>query len=96
MATRLLSHSTGSLQSVFEEFREIARKWPKRSRLPHTRLGAVRIRWVLGHLKILGNEEADKAAKEGMLLPVLADSICTLASLKRIAHAKAFKAARRL
>ena len=31
-----------------------------------------------------------------MLLPVLADSICTLASLKQIAHAEASKAARRL
>jgi hypothetical protein len=96
VATRLLSHSTGSLQSVFEEFREIARKWPERSRLPHTRPGAVRIQWVLGHLKIPGNKEADKAAKEGTLLPVLADSICTLASLKRIARAKASKAARSL
>jgi hypothetical protein len=96
VATRLLGHSIGSLQSVFEEFREIARKWPERARLPHTRLGAVYIQWVLGHLKIPSNKEANKAAKEGTLLPVPADSICTLASLKRIAHAEASKAARRL
>jgi ribonuclease HI len=96
VATRLLSHSTGTSQSVFEEFREIARKWPERARLPHTRPGSVRIRWVPGHLKISGNEEADKAAKEGTLLPDPADSICTLASLKRIARTKASKATRRL
>ena len=96
VATRLLSHSTGSSQSVFEEFQEIARKWPERDRLPHTRPSAVCIRWVPGHLKIYGNEEANKAAKEGAALPLPASPICTLASLKRIARTEASKAARRL
>ena len=69
------------------EFYKVARKWPLRTRLPYTRLGAVRIRWVPGHLKILGNEEADKAAKEGATLALLSNAICTLALLKRIAKA---------
>ena len=35
------------------------------------------------------NEEADKAAKEGTALPIPADTVCTLASLKRIARTNA-------
>lgn len=93
---RLLAPSTGSSQSVFSEFCEVARKWPLRYRLPHTQPGAVRIRWVPGHLDVLGNEEADKAAKEGAALPEPADPICTLASLKRIAKATARESATKL
>ena len=38
------------------------------------------------------NKEADKAAKEGAILLTPIDAICTLASLKRIAKAKARQA----
>lgn len=93
---RLLAPSVGSSQSVFTEFREVANKWPLRYRLPHTQAGAVRVRWVPGHLSIAGNEAADAAAKEGASLPTPANATCSLASLKRIAKAKAKAAANQL
>jgi len=93
---RLLAPSAGSSQSTFTEFCEVARKWPLRYRLPHTQPGAVKVRWVPGHLNVAGNEEADKAAKEGAALPAPANAICTLASLKRIAKANTRSSADKL
>ena len=47
-------------------------------------------------MNVLGNEEADKAAKEGAALPLPANTVCTLASLKRIARTNARIAASQL
>ena len=47
-------------------------------------------------MNIPGNEEADKAAKEGASLPAPLDAICTLASLKRLVKEKAKSSATRL
>jgi len=44
---------------------------------------------VLRYLKIPGNKEANKAAKEGATLTLLGNAIYTLASLKRIVKANA-------
>ncbi|TVY89104.1 hypothetical protein LAWI1_G004647 [Lachnellula willkommii] len=92
VAMRLLAPSEGSSQSIFTEFCEIARKWPLRPRKEHLLPGAVRVRWVPGHLSIDGNEEADLAAKEGATLPSPPNAICTLASLKRIPQTSAKQA----
>jgi ribonuclease HI len=73
---------TGSSQSVFEEFQEVAHKWLLWTRLPHTCPSAVYIHWIPGHLSIPGNKEANEAAKAGAALPPLANAIYTLASLK--------------
>ena len=41
VAMRLLAPSVSSSQSIFDEFMEVARKWPLQIHLPHTQPGAV-------------------------------------------------------
>jgi ribonuclease HI len=96
VAMRLLSPSTGTSQAVFESFRELAATWPLRERLPHTKEGSVRIRWVPGHAQIPENEAADLAAKEGAAAPPPRSCEYSFASLKRQAKTDAMTAAHTL
>jgi hypothetical protein len=89
VAYRLLSPFPGSSQQVFTEFQEVARQWLLRRRLPHKLPGALRVRWVPGHLSILGNKVADEAAKAGAALLTPPRATYTLASLRRRVKTKA-------
>lgn len=84
--------SKGSSQQTFLRFAELAPQWARRARLAHTSLGEVRIRWVPGHTNILGNEMADKAAKEGASLALREELPYSLASLKRWAKTTKWRA----
>jgi hypothetical protein len=74
-ASCLRGKPSDSSQDVFIEFQTLA--------AAH---GATSVRWVPGHAKIPGNEEADELAKAGCLQPVTADTLPTLAYLRRAAR----------
>ena len=59
VAKRLLAEPTGQSQQTFESVISSAKTWPLRTRLPHTRPGSVRVRWVPSHSGIPGNDKAD-------------------------------------
>ncbi|KAJ3455314.1 hypothetical protein MRS44_013914 [Fusarium solani] len=76
-ATCLRGTPSDSSQEVFLEFQSLVASH-----------GATQVRWVPGHTKIPGNEQADKLAKAASSLPEPEGARPTLAYLRRIARQK--------
>lgn len=96
VATRLLFPFSGSSQAQFDKFLTLNPKWQDRSRPAHTRRCQIRVRWVPSHASIVGNEAADKSAKDGCQLPTPDDLAFTYAGLKRWAKESKTQASRNL
>lgn len=73
-ATCLQGAPSDSSQDAFLEFQALAASH-----------GATEVRWIPGHTKIPGNDEADALAKAACSLPEPGDALPTLAHLRRTA-----------
>lgn len=69
VARYLLQTPVCSSQNEFISSVTQATAWTSRIRLPHTSPGRVRVHWIPSHTSIQGNCEADRAAKEALILP---------------------------
>ncbi|KFZ19203.1 hypothetical protein V501_00772 [Pseudogymnoascus sp. VKM F-4519 (FW-2642)] len=65
VALRLLAPFLGSSAETFQSALGLQTAWQARRRHPTTREGAIRVRWVPGHLQVPGNELADVLARRG-------------------------------
>ncbi|KKO96477.1 pyruvate decarboxylase, partial [Trichoderma harzianum] len=70
----ILGPTPASSQGAYMGLRQIAQKL-----LPRV---TTRVAWVPGHKDVLGNEEADRLAKEGSELPCLSRNCSTITFIK--------------